>query len=204
MSVTYTDETVAPRISRTPYAGQVAASNSTASEMDYVPSYARRPAKAKKVRTWMILAPIAAVALIGGGAYMLMNSGSDPAPLAEPATPVAMAPATSPVVQPAQTTVAAPAVTTAPVVASARVVAPTVTRSTTARVTPDRSARVTPSTAARAPSAPREAAVRRDAPNIESTGPQPYSASSSSVTPAQVAPVASTPRAPQIVVAPLN
>ncbi|MET0445611.1 MAG: hypothetical protein ABW151_13645, partial [Pseudorhodoplanes sp.] len=60
MSVTYTDDTVAPT-----------------SENVYVPSFARRPAKQKKVRAWMILAPIAAVALIGGGAAMLMFGFSE-------------------------------------------------------------------------------------------------------------------------------
>ena len=94
MSVTYTDDTVTP-----------------INEDVYVPAFSRRPAKQKKVRAWMILAPIAAVALIGGGAAMLMSSGGEPAqPLAEPA------PAPTPMVQP--TPIAPAPVAAAPVEAT--------------------------------------------------------------------------------------
>ena len=75
---------------------------------EFVPVYARRGRAArgsqKKVRTWMILAPIAGVALIGGGALMLMNNGgAETTPLAEPAVAPAAAPITAAPVAPAGT-----------------------------------------------------------------------------------------------------
>jgi len=174
MSVTYTDDTVTP-----------------INEDVYVPAFSRRPAKQKKVRAWMILAPIAAVALIGGGAAMLMSSGGEPAqPLAEPA------PAPTPMVQP--TPIAPAPVAAAPVEATP---APVVRE------------------AAPAPVARREAApVRsapRAAPRVEApapTGPQPYSGATSSLNATTPAPRIVTPSipaptpapAPVIVVQPLN
>ena len=76
MSFTYTDEPV---------------TTIPAPEADFVPAYARRPARQKKFQTWMVLAPIGAIALIGGAAAMMVNTGADDAaPLVEPAP--AMAP----------------------------------------------------------------------------------------------------------------
>jgi hypothetical protein len=179
MSVTYTDDTVAPT-----------------SEDVFVPSFARRPAKQKKVRAWMILAPIAAVALIGGGAAMLMNSGGEPAqPLAEPA------PAPTPMVAPAPLTQAP--VAAAPVVATP---APVVREAAPVRAAP----------VARREAAPVRSAPRA-APRVETpapTGPQPYGGATSSlnattpapriVTPSIPAPTPAPAPAPVIVVQPLN
>jgi hypothetical protein len=157
MSVTYTGETVAPT-----------------SEDVFVPSFARRPAKQKKVRAWMILAPIAAVALIGGGAAMLMNSGGEPAqPLAEPAPAPMVLPTPAPVVQ---APVAAVPVQAAP--------APVVRES--------------------APVARREAAPVRSAPRpaprvetpVPTTGPQPYGGATSSLNATTPAPRIVTPSIP--------
>jgi hypothetical protein len=78
MSMTYADAdttAVAPR---------------TADEV-FVPRYAQKRAKSKKpVKTWMIVAPIAAVAVIGTAAALVMSGGEQPAP-AE-ATPAEMQP----------------------------------------------------------------------------------------------------------------
>ena len=64
---------------------------SNTAEAEYVPSYARKPVRRKKVRSWMILAPIGGVVLIGAAAAMLMNPGEPAAPLAEPdVAPLAM------------------------------------------------------------------------------------------------------------------
>jgi hypothetical protein len=182
MSVTYTGDTVAPT-----------------SEDVYVPSYARRPAKQKKVRTWMILAPIAAVALLGGGAYMLMNSGNDAAqPLAEPET---AAPIATPMVPASPAPVAAVPVDTAP--------APVVREAAPVRAAPP---------VARRESAPVRSATRPvTTPRVETptqTGPQPYGGATSSlnapvpapriVTPSIPAPTPAPAPAPVIVVQPLN
>lgn len=76
----------------------------------FVPVYARR-GKARggqgKIKTWMILTPVAVLALGGIGAMMLMQGPEEvPAPLAEPA-------ATAPVLPIAPTEVAAAPLTTA-------------------------------------------------------------------------------------------
>jgi len=176
MSVTYTGDEVAPT-----------------TEDVYVPSFARRPAKQKKVRAWMVLAPIAAVALIGGGAAVLMSSGGEPAqPLAE------LAPAPTPIVQP----------TPAPVVQAPVAAVPV-------EATPAPAVRQAPAPVARRESAPVRPAAR-PAPRVETpapTGPQPYTGATSSlnatvpaprvVTPSIPAPTPAAP-APVIVVQPLN
>lgn len=187
MTVTYTDDTVAPAVNDT-----------------YVPAYARKPVRQKKVRTWMVLAPIAAVALIGGGAYMLMNSGGETtAPLVEPvsapvASPMVAAPTTEAAAAP-MTATATPAPVEAAPAPVARTVAPVRSAPPVARreSTPVRS---TPTPRVEAPAEP--------------TGPQPYAgaASLNAATPApRVATPAVTPSAPAtapaapaIVVQPLN
>lgn len=180
MSITYTDD------------------QNTQTETAFVPSYARRSARPKKVRTWMVLAPIGAIALIGGGALMLMNGPSSaPAPLAEPAAPAVASLPVNPAVTPMTNamTPLAPLATPTPVEAA----------QVTREVAP----------------APRTAPVRRAAPVVraepttpptprietpaEPTGPRAYSASPA-VTPSTSAPVTApaAPPAPAISVQPLN
>lgn len=181
MSYTYTQDTMAPE-----------------AEAVFVPSYARRSVKTKKVKTWMVLAPIAGVLLIGGAAAMLMNSGGDNAqPLAEPeAAPMAMQPST---VTPTPLSSTPEASTPAPVVAA---VAPTPAAApVTRQAQPARRAEAVPVRRV-APTTPRvQSAPRVQAP-VEPTGPQSYQAAPSVSAP--VAPVASTPPAPSISVSPLN
>lgn len=84
MTVTYTDDTVRNE----PMADEV-----------FVPRYARTGKSHSKggIRTWMILAPIGALAVLGGGAVMMMggDAGDEalvaseaPAPLIQPAVPL--------------------------------------------------------------------------------------------------------------------
>ncbi|MES2861223.1 MAG: hypothetical protein V4701_07100 [Pseudomonadota bacterium] len=171
MSVTYTDSPI----------------DNTVESNDFVPSYARGARRKKPVRTWMILAPIGALALIGGGAAMMLGGERDAAPLVEPETAVIQPVAATPLES-----------STLPSNASASIAPPTPT--------------VAPRAAAQAPSAPpavqrRQAAPveRRAAPVVtprvetapEPTGPQPYSAPTTSAP-------AATPPAPSITVAPLG
>jgi hypothetical protein len=172
----------------------------------FVPSYARRSAaKPKKFKTWMVLAPIAGVVLVGGAAVMLMNSGGEAAqPLAEPA----VAPA---VIAPAAPLSSTPApVTAAPAATVAATPAPVVREAEPVR-------RAAPAPVRR--TAP--VASRVEAP-VEPTGPRAYQASPSATpslnapvtaapapriaTPPVVAPapVTATPPAPSIPVSPLN
>lgn len=84
----------------------------------FVPSYARKTVKTKKIKTWMVLAPIAGVALIGGAAALLINSSGEVQPLSEPAvapaalaqpTPISSTPAEPMMTAPAPQAEAAPA-----------------------------------------------------------------------------------------------
>jgi hypothetical protein len=157
---------------------------------DFIPSYARRATKVKKVRTWMVLAPIAGIALIGGAMALLMSSGTDDAqPMAEP-VPVAatQAPAvTATAMAPAVVSSAKPAVVAAPTPG---------TRTAESQPRVDR-----PSVRAAAP--------RVQAP-AEPTGPSPYTTAPMATAPAPrittapvVQPSATSP-APVISVSPLN
>lgn len=133
----------------------------------FVPSYQRKTVKTKKVKTWMVLAPIAGVVLIGGAAAMLMNSGGESVqPLAEPA----VAPA---IVQPA------------PLAATPLSSTPVETMTAPAAVTP-----------APVPVARQAEPVRRAAPApatteaqapVEPTGPRAYEAAPMTATPAPTA-----------------
>ena len=164
-------------------------------EADFVPAYARKPARQKKIKSWMVLAPIGAIVLLGGGAAMLMSDGSETTPLVEPATP-------APVVQAPVLATVDPLTTTAmtPVTAPAEVVpAPVVAPAPVAR-------RAEPVRRATAPVAPRVAPAAEVAP--EPTGPRAYSASPSTVapavTPAPAATTSAAPPAPSIQTQPLN
>lgn len=180
------------------YPSDVAASEAASEE--FVPVYARRGKAArgsqKKVRTWMILAPVAGVMLVGGGALMLMNSGSsEPTPLAEPAAAPAIAPMSVEPTAPAGAAITTTAM--APVASAQLVVGPDARRAE-----PVRSAQ---------PAARRAAPVEGAAPAprveipAEPTGLRAYSASTSTpaVSPAP-APATTAPRAPSITVQPLS
>ena len=179
-------------------------------EEPFVPVYARR-GKARsargKIRTWMILAPVGAIALGGIGAAMMMNGGEPAsAPLAEPARTGPVLSATP--IEPATAPLTA-ASTPEPVIAPAPVVR---------EAAPARRAAATPvrREAVRAPTpAPASPRVTTPAP----TGPQSYtpapsapstaSLNTASPAPAPVisAPAATTPAPtppPVIVVEPVG
>lgn len=159
-------------------------------EETFVPSYARGSRKKKSVKTWMILAPIGALALLGGGAALMMSDQPEAAALAEPATLSAPLPAaTSTPVEssslPSNAVIEPAATPPAPVVREA---APTPPPAVRAR-------NVQPSRAVRPAEAP--APVVRDAAPVQPSGPTPYVAPSTT-------PSTATPPAPSIPVAPLS
>jgi len=178
MSYTYTQDVVAPE-----------------AEAAFVPSYARKSAKSKPVKTWMVLTPIGAVALIGGAVAMLMSGGENVQPLVEPeAAPVVVS---QPVV-PVAATVAAPA-------SVARLSTPrsvAVQTSPVRQVVPASERHIGSTTTANA-----QPVMRRATPPATPIVPRAYEASTAVVTaPAAVAPapVTVTPPAPSITVQPLN
>jgi len=140
----------------------------------FVPSYARGSRKKKSVKTWMILAPIGALALLGGGAALMMSGDRPTAPLVEePAT--MSAPLSAPVSAPLESSsLPANAAIENPVTPPATVV---------------RTRRVQPAASAPVP------VVREQAP-VTSEEPMAYSSAPSGTTAA--------PPAPSIAVAPLN
>ena len=178
---------------------------SGATEAEYIPAYARKPVRRKKVRSWMILAPIGAVVLIGAGAAMLMTPGTSEAPLAEPeAAPAAMAPA--PIAPSTTAMETAPAALPAAPVESAPI-APV------ARPEADRPAPVRRVAPVQRPAAP-SVAPRVEPTPVEPTGPRPYSTSPEAVgagtanlnatPPATPAPTPAAPPAPAISTRPLG
>ena len=185
MSLTYDDDATA-----SPFLDSTA--NDSTQQGVFVPSYARsrKASGSKPVKTWMILAPLGALVVLGGGAMMLMDDGAT-APTIEPPASVA-APASTPMTPQA---VAAPAMTTVAAPASVEV----------APAAPVAAGRQTAS----APVARRAAPVERAAPAArveapaEPTGPRSYQASESGALEAVTPPVASPPQ-PAIVVQPLN
>ena len=175
-------------------------------EETFVPRYARNTKAKKSVKTWMILAPIGAVVLLGSGVAMMMGGGEQAAPAtsteaeapAMQTAPAAMTAAETPVMPAApMETASAPAATPAPVARRAEPRAEPVVRRA-------------------APAAERPAAARVETPTVP-TGPQPYAAPSvpevstsqlntapaAASTPAPVATPAQ-PAAPAITVQPLN
>lgn len=65
------------------------ANTETRAEETFVPRYARPAKSTKSVKTWMILAPIGAVVLLGAGVAMMMGGGEQAAlaPAAEATAP---------------------------------------------------------------------------------------------------------------------
>lgn len=154
-------------------------------EVAFVPSYARGSRKKKSVKTWMILAPLGALALVGGGAALMMADGPTTQPLVEEpvaavATPL---PASAAPVESSTlpSNVSIEATPVQPLAAPApAAVAPGVR---TRQPTPVARERTVP-------------IVREQAP-AEPTGVRPYA-------PAATAAPAATPPAPAIAVAPLS
>ncbi|KDP95899.1 hypothetical protein ER13_06425 [Brevundimonas sp. EAKA] len=182
MSMTYADVTT--------NTAAVDATGRSADEV-FVPRYAQRRSRSNKsVKTWMIIAPIGALAVIGTAAALMMGGDAPAAPassaqpLSTPApqmqtAPTALTPVETPLAQPVpvQTT---PQTTPAPVPRRAE---PAVRRA--------------------APSAPpaERPAPRVDRP-VEPTGPRPYSAATAALNTAALntaaSPAASAPASVQI------
>lgn len=182
MTVTYTDDTVR---------------NSSVSADTFLPRYAQAKRSKKGPKTWMILAPIGALALIGGGAAMMMGGGAETQPLAEP-EPV------TPIVQPLES---APVLLESSVAPVAITPVPASTPGPVVRETPAVGAPVVQGRTApvqrRVDASATTTSVDADP---EPTGPRPYSASPSTgvvPTAATPAPVV-TPPAPSIQTVPLS
>ncbi|WP_339933432.1 hypothetical protein [uncultured Brevundimonas sp.] len=179
MSITYPDHIVADR----PVAGNATAGTAPVAESaPYTPVYARS-GKArngrKAVKTWMILAPVGALVLIGGGVAMAIG-GNTSEPLVAP-VPIESMPAAAPVV--AETAPSAVA-TPAPAQAIAQTAPAPVARQ--AAEPRNRAPAVRP----RVEAAPVVAPVETVAPPA---GPQPYL---SAAEPAAAAPAPPTPVLP--------
>ncbi|MDQ1154169.1 hypothetical protein [Brevundimonas sp. SORGH_AS_0993] len=131
----------------------------------FVPRYARHTRSKKAVKTWMILAPLGAIVLLGSGVAMMLNSDDQAAPAPMDAAPAMQ---TAPAAIDATQTPAAPAAMT-----------PTAseTPAPTRQDTVARRADVEPH---RAPPRSTRATTERPAAPVEtptvSSGPQPYSA----------------------------
>lgn len=173
----------------------------------FVPRYARTARSARKpVKTWMILAPLGALVVVGGAVAMMLNS-EEPRIAAAPAEQAAVAPApvSSQASSSAMTAAETPVAPPAPVETASsepRVSAPVVRRAETpARRAP---AVERPALAAR------EQAPADEAPAVEPTGPRPYGAVTSALnsqpatTPAVPATSSATPPPPAISVQPLD
>ncbi len=205
MSVTY------PVDQTKPYGDRIEAPRADLTHDEpFVPVYARR-GKARggqgKIRTWMILTPVAVLALGGIGAMMLMQGPEEAtAPLAEPAL-------TAPVLSATPTEVAAAPLTTASTpepVAASPAAAPVVRESAPLRPAAPAPARREAVRAPAAPSvAPRVATPAPAAP----TGPQAYtpapatpSTTTLNTAPATPAPAtpAPAPTPPVIIVEPVG
>lgn len=177
MTVTYTDDTLR---------------NEPMTEEVFVPRYARTGKSRSKggIRTWMILAPVGALALIGGGAAVMMSGETGSEPLVAPAAPVPLVQPTVPLES-----------STAPAALSTGDLPGGVTLTGTAPAPVVREAPPAPPAAIqrRQPverrAAPIEPAPVGEQAPAELPGPRPYAASP--------APASATP-APSIVPAPLN
>jgi hypothetical protein len=177
MTVTYTDDT---------------ARNEPMIEEVFVPRYARTGKSRSKggIRTWMILAPVGALALIGGGVAVMMSGETGNEPLVAREAP-------APLVQPAvplESSTAPAALVTGDLPGGA-----TVTETAPAPVVRE-APPAPPAAIQRRQPVERRAAPAEPVPAVEQaptepTGPQPYAASPA---PASAAP------APNIVPAPLD
>jgi hypothetical protein len=160
MSLTYPDPVAATRaLDDRPLASEAA----VAGREPYTPVYARS-GKArngrKSVRTWMILAPVGALVLIGGAVAMIIGGEASPADAPLPMAAV-------PMVAPLQAGPAAPRD-----VAPSPVIATPVARAPAARVATQ--ARASVPTSRSRPQAAVAVAPVEPAPVPAPTGPQPY------------------------------
>ena len=186
----------------TPAYTETAATNAaTADDTVFVPRYARRSRAKKSVKTWMILAPIGAVVVLGGAAALMMDGGDRPA-LGEAQPAAAQAPVATP--SPVASAPVLEAAQPAPV-ASTPVEQPAPPPAAVQR----RAAPATPARRAMTPAPTVRAA--EPAATIEPTGPRAYSAASSAAAAPSITtqslnagPAAATPAAPIIVTQPLN
>lgn len=186
MSLTYLNDTLGARPVDAPVA-------ESADQEVFIPSYARSSksrAGQKKVKTWMILAPLGGLLLIGGGAMMLMNDGATTAPLVEPAAPSVSAPTPMSV---------QPPVVAAPATAAAAPAPVEVAPAPQAAIRDRQPVRAPAATAQRAAPLERVAPTPRIETPAEPTGPRSYSAS-----PSVTAPATPAPPAPAIAVQPLS
>jgi len=142
------------------------------SDEPFVPVYARR-GKARggqgKIKTWMILAPVAVLVLGGIGAMLVMGGGDETSvPLAEPA-------ATAPVLPALATDTAAAPLTTA-ATPEPVIVAPATAAPVRREAAPMRRAAPTPAPARREAVRPTSAAAssRTVTPAPTATGPRAY------------------------------
>lgn len=140
----------------------------------FVPRYARPTKSRKSVKTWMILAPIGAVVLLGSGVAMVMGGGEQAAP--PPATE-----ATTPAMQtaPAAMTAAETPVTPTAPIETAQAPAAAPTPAASAPVARRAEPRAEPVVRRAAPVAERPAATPRVEVPARPTGPQPYAAATS-------------------------
>ncbi|WEK41090.1 MAG: hypothetical protein P0Y50_05655 [Candidatus Brevundimonas colombiensis] len=171
------------------------ANTETRAEETFVPRYAR-PAKSRKsVKTWMILAPIGAVVLLGAGVAMMMGGGEQAAlaPAAE---------ATAPAMQTAPAAMSAAQGPVAAVAPGEPAASPTAAPAPVARRAEPR---VEPVARRAAPVVERPVAARVETP-AASTGPRPYSAPGDAA--ASTSQLNSTPAATQpparVVIAPVQ
>ncbi len=183
MTVTYTEDTVG---------------NDALQDEIFVPRYARTNGGRKKggVRAWMILAPVGALALLGGAAMIWMSGDTGETALVAQEPPAPMIQSAAPLESSTSTTA----------LTSGLPSNVTITEATPVAATPAPVARdVAPEPVAvqrRAPvqrqAAPVEPAPVVETAPVEPTGPQPYTATLNSQ------PSAQPGRAPAIQPAPLN
>lgn len=165
----------------------------------YTPVYARGNTRGKKkgIKTWMILAPVGGVVLLGTAAMMLLYPTNETTPLVEAEPPVVspMAPIAP---EPSLLDSAAPAPVTTASVLSPVTVAPVRTAPVAREAAPVRPAAAPARRVAEPMAAPVAEPVAPD-------GPQPYGGTTvlnTTVSPATPAPA--SPPAPAITVQPLN
>jgi len=205
MTVTYPDDHTKPYGDRLEVPNlQPTHRTESVSDEPFVPVYARR-GKARggqgKIKTWMILAPVAVLVLGGIGAMLVMGGGEEASvPLAEPA-------ATAPVLPAVATDTAAAPLTTAATPEPA-IVAPAAAAPVRREAAPMRRAAPTPAPARREAVRPTSAAAssRTVTPAPTATGPRAYApAATPSTTTLNTAPAARpaatpTPTAPPPVI----
>lgn len=200
MSITYPADPTKPYGDRLEIPGvQPSLRPEAAMDEPFVPVYARR-GKARggqgRIKTWMILAPVAALVLGGIGAMLVLDRGEDvAAPLAEPAAtaPVLPATATDAAVAPLNSAATSEPVSAAPAPAAA----PARDAAPLRRIAPAPVRRE----AARAPSPP--ASARTVTPARTVTGPQAYTPAPAPAAPTatlNTAPARPAPTPPPIVV----